>query len=170
MPDDALRSELRIENATEADVPLLLTFIHELAQYEKLPDRVLTNEERLRATLFGPRPYATAVIAFANDEPVAFAIYYFTYQSSTGLPGLFLEDILVREPSRGTGMGRQLFTFLAHKAIEHGCGKMEWCVLNWNKPAAGFYERLGAKPMRDWTVFGLSNDKLHELAGGRSDS
>ena len=170
MTEDARRRTLRIEPATEADVPLLLTFIRELAQHEKAPERVLTNEGRLRATLFGPRPYAEAVIGFADNLPVAFAIYYFTYQSSVGLPGLYLEDILVREAWRGSGVGRQMLAFLGRKAIEHDCGRMEWSVLNWNEPAMTFYRKLGAEPMRDWTVFRLSKDKLNELASESSHS
>jgi GNAT superfamily N-acetyltransferase len=168
MTEDARRPAIRIRSATEADVPLLLTFIRELAQYEKAPERVSTNEERLQGTLFGSRPYAEAVIAFQDSSPVAFAIYYFTYQSSVGLPGLYLEDILVREAWRGAGVGRQMLGFLARQAIEHGCGRMEWSVLNWNKLAMGFYEKLGAEPMRDWTVFRFSKDKLKELASESS--
>jgi GNAT superfamily N-acetyltransferase len=164
MTEDARVRAVRIEPATEADVPLLLTFIHELAQHEKAPERVLTNEGRLRATLFGPRPYAEAVIAFADRVPVAFAIYYLTYQSSVGLPGLYLEDILVREAWRGSGVGKQMLAFLARKAIEHACGRMEWSVLNWNEPAMAFYRKLGAEPVREWTAFRLSKDKLNEVA------
>lgn len=164
MTETDKRPRLRIEQATEADVPLLLTFIRELAEYEKAPERVSTNEERLRATLFGPRPYAEAVIAFIEAQPVGFAIYYLTYQSSTGLPGLYLEDVLVREMWRGSGLGRQMLAFLARKAKEHGCGRMEWCVLKWNEPAMSFYRKLGAEPVSKWIAFNLSRDKLKELA------
>lgn len=162
-------NDLQINAATEADVPLLLTFIREMAEYEKVPDRVSTSEDRLRATLFGPRPYAHALIVSENSEPVAFAIYYFTYQSSTGLPGIYLEDVLVREAWRRSGVGRRILVYLARQALEHGCGRMEWSVLNWNQSAMNFYEKLGAETARDWTVFRLSKTKLQELAEDSPD-
>lgn len=155
---------LRIEKTTESDIPLILTFIRELAQFEKLGDAVLANEERLRTSLFGPKPYAEAVIAYENVEPIAFALYFFNYSTFVGLPGLYLEDIFVRPQFRGSGVGRTLFAFLAQKALEQGCGRMEWAVLNWNEQAIRFYQKMGADPMREWTVFRLSNQKLEELA------
>jgi GNAT superfamily N-acetyltransferase len=155
---------LRIEKTTEEDILLILTFICELAQYEKLEDAVSASEERLRANLFGPNPYAEAVIAYENDEPAAFALYFFNYSTFVGLPGLYLEDIFVRPEFRGFGIGRQLFTFLAQTALKRGCGRMEWAVLNWNEQAIRFYQKLGADPMREWTVFRLSQQKLEELA------
>jgi GNAT superfamily N-acetyltransferase len=154
---------LRIEKTTEDDIPLILTFIRELAQYEKLEDAVSASEERLRASLFGPKPCAEAVIAYENDEPVAFALYFFNYSTFVGLPGLYLEDIFVRPEFRGSGIGRKLFTFLAQTALERGCGRMEWAVLNWNEQAIRFYQKLGADPMREWTVFRLSQQKLRDL-------
>lgn len=155
---------LRIRQATDEDVPLILAFIRELAQHEKALDRVSATEEGLRATLFGPSPYAEGVIAYENDEPVAFALYFFTYTSFSALPGLYLEDIFVRPASRGFGVGRQLFAFLAQRAIERNCVRMEWSVLNWNEPAMRFYEKLSAEPVHDWTVFHLSREKLAQLA------
>jgi GNAT superfamily N-acetyltransferase len=154
---------LRIERATEEDVPLILMFIHELAQHERAQDRVSATEEGLRVTLFGPRPYAEAVIAYKNDEPVAFALYYFSYTSFSALPGLYLEDIFVRPAARGFGVGRLLIAFLAQKAIERDCARMEWSVLNWNEPAIRFYEKLSAEPVHDWTVFHLSKEKFAQL-------
>lgn len=158
------RAALRIEEATEESVPLILAFIRELAEYEKVLDRVSVTEESLLVTLFGPNPFVDAIIAYENDEPVAFAIYFFTYTSFTGLPSLYLEDIFVRPASRGAGVGRQLLAFLARRASQRGCGRMEWSVVNWNKPAMGFYRKLGAEPVNDWTVFRLAKDKLEELA------
>ena len=158
------RALLRIKPATEEDVPLILTFINELAQYERGLDRVSATEEGLRITLFGPRPYAEAVIAYKDDEPVAFALYFFSYTSFSALPGLYLEDIFVRPSARGFGVGRQLFAFLAQKAIERNCARMEWSVLNWNEPAIGFYRKLYAEPVDDWTVFHLSRERLAQLA------
>lgn len=154
---------VRIEAATEKDVPLVLAFICELAHYERALDRVTATEEILRASLFGSRPCAECVIAYEDDVPVAFAIYFFSYASFTGLPNLYLEDIFVRPASRGAGVGRQLFAFLARRAAERGCGRMEWSVLNWNAPAINFYEKLGAQPVRDWTVFHLNSAELEKL-------
>jgi GNAT superfamily N-acetyltransferase len=157
------RSPLRIEAATENDVPLILAFIRDLAEYERALERVTATEETLRANLFGPEPRAECVIAYEHDAPVAFAIYFFSYSSFSGVPNLYLEDIFVRPAARGSGVGRQLFAFLARRARERGCGRMEWSVLNWN-PAIGFYEKLGAEPVHDWTVFHLNKDELEKLA------
>lgn len=157
------RPPLRIEPATENDVPLILAFIRDLAEYERALDRVTATEETLRASLFGPEPRAESVIVYENDAPVAFAIYFLSFSSFSGLPNLYLEDIFVRPASRGSGVGRQLFAFLARRARERGCGRMEWSVLNWN-PAIAFYEKLGAEPVRDWTVFHLNKDELEKLA------
>jgi GNAT superfamily N-acetyltransferase len=155
---------LRIERTTEKDVSLILNFILELAEYEKLADSVTATEERLRTTLFGPKPLAQAVIAYDGEEPVAFAVYFLTYSTFSARPGIYLEDIYVRPPHRGSGVGWQLFTFLAREAIERGCARLELSVLNWNQQAIRFYEKLGAKPNKEWTVFRLSEVNLHELA------
>lgn len=160
----AATSEFHIEQATEEDVPLLLTLIRGLAEYERLLDTVSATEDRLRASLFGERPYAEAVIAYQNDKAVGYAIYFFTYSSFVGLPGLYLEDLFVVRESRGSGVGRQLLAHVAGKAVERGCIRMEWAVLNWNESAIGFYESLGAEPMNEWTVYRLSGNKLNELA------
>ncbi|MBC8030115.1 MAG: GNAT family N-acetyltransferase [Pyrinomonadaceae bacterium] len=157
-------SKLRIEPASEKDVPLLLTLIRGLAEYEGFLESVTATEERLRASLFGERPYAEAIIAYDNDQPVGYAIYFFTYSSFQGLPGFYLEDLFVLPDSRGAGIGRYLLAFLAKKAIEWGCCRIEWAVLNWNEPAIKFYRKLGAEPMNEWAVFRLSENKLEELA------
>lgn len=158
------RPPLRIQEATEQDAPLILDFIRELAQYEKALNRVSATEESLRATLFGPRPYAEALIVYQSEQPVAFAIYFFSYSSFTGLPNLYLEDIFVRPAFRGWGVGRELIAFLARRASEVGCGRMEWSVLNWNESAIAFYQKLGAEPVNDWTVFHLPKDEMEKLA------
>jgi GNAT superfamily N-acetyltransferase len=160
MVEDA---RLQIKQATAEDVPLILTFIRELAQYERAFDRVSATEEGLRLTLFGSRPYAEVIIAYQNNEPVAFAIYFFCYTSFSALPSLYLEDIFVRPSARRSGVGQELFTFLAQKAIERNCARMEWSVLNWNESAIRFYENLDAEPVLDWTVFHLSREKLDQL-------
>ncbi len=158
------RAPLRIEEATEEDVPMILRFIRELAEYERGLDRVTATEDILRTTLFGDRPYAKAIIAYDGDEAVAFAIYFFSYSSFSGEPSLYIEDIFVRPATRGLGLGREIFTFLARRASEHGCGRMEWSVLNWNESAIAFYRKLGAVPVRQWTVFHLAKEELDELA------
>ena len=155
--------QIRIEQATQEDIPLILSFIHELARYERALDRVSATEETLRVTLFGPRPYAEAVIARENGEALAFALYYFSFASFSARPGLYLEDIFVRPSARDSGIGRQLIAFLAHKAIELDCARMEWSVLNWNEQAIRFYQKLSADPITDWTVFHLSREKMAQL-------
>lgn len=159
----ATPGQIHIEQAVEADIPLILAFIQELAQYERAQDRVSATEERLRVTLFGPRPYAEAVIARENQKPVGFALYYFSYTSFSARPGLYLEDIFVRPAARGSGIGFQLIRFLAQKAIERNCARMEWSVLNWNEQAIRFYEKVSAEPVLDWTVFHLAAEKMARL-------
>jgi GNAT superfamily N-acetyltransferase len=161
----ATSASFRIEKAVATDVPLILRFIRELAEYEKLLDRVTTTEALLHETLFGPHPAAEVLLAYENDEPVGFAIYFFNYSTFVGRQGLYLEDLFVRPEARGRGFGRKLLSHLARVAIERGCGRMEWAVLDWNKPAIGFYKRLGAVPMDDWTVFRVSDKALEDLAG-----
>ena len=155
---------LRIERATENDVPLILDFIRELAEYERGLDRLIATEDVLRTTLFGARPYAEAVIAYVGAEPAGFAIYFFSYSSFAGLPNLYVEDIFVRAAYRASGVGKRLFGFLASSAGERGCGRMEWSVLNWNELAIGFYKKLGAEPVRNWTVFQLAKEDMEKLA------
>ena len=152
----------RIVDATEEDVPLILQFIRELAEYERGADRVSATEDVLRSTLFGGQQNAHAVIAYRGQEAVAFAIYFFSYSSFSGLPNLYLEDIFVRPAHRGLGLGSELFAFLARRAGE--CGRMEWSVLNWNESAIAFYRRLGAEPVSDWTVFHLAKEDMERLA------
>ena len=161
MPPRALT---RIEDATEKDVALVLQFIRELAEYERGADRVSATEDVLRSTLFGREQNAHAVIAYRGQEPVAFAIYFFSYSSFSGLPNLYLEDIFVRPAHRGLGLGKELFAFLARRAGEQGCGRMEWSVLNWNESAIAFYRKLGAEPVSDWTVFHLAKEDMKQLA------
>jgi GNAT superfamily N-acetyltransferase len=158
------RPSLQFHEATENDIGLILDFIRELAEYERSEDRMIATEETLRKSLFGPRPFAHAFIVYQDGDPVAFAIYFFSFSSFYGLPNLYLEDIFVRPAFRGTGLGKRVFAHLSRIAIEKGCGRMEWSVLNWNEPAIGFYEQLGAEPVRDWAVFHLGRDQMEELA------
>ena len=157
--------QLRIEKATAGDVSLVLHFIRELAEYEKMLHGVTATEESLRETLFGPNPSAEVLLAYEGEEAVGFAIYFFNYASFVNQRGLYLEDLYVRPEARGKGAGRQLLSHLARIAIERGCCRLEWAVLDWNEPAIGFYKRLGAYAMDDWTVFRLSGEALQNLAG-----
>lgn len=149
MPDLAIRP------ATERDVPLILSFIQELAEYEKAREQAVATEANLRETLFGPRPYAEVVIAELEGEPVGFALFFHNYSTWLGRPGLYLEDLYVRPHARGRGVGKRLFAHLIDLARERGCGRMEWVVLDWNEPAIRFYESLGARGMDDWRLFRL---------------
>ena len=155
---------LRIVAATEPDVPLILQFIRDLADYEKLSDHVAATEARVRENLFGAAPKAACVLAYQGNRAVAFALFYFTYSTFAGLPGLYLEDLFVQADVRGQGVGRALLRHLAQLAKEHGCWRIEWAVLHWNKSAIGFYEGLGAVPMDEWAVYRLSGAALESLA------
>jgi GNAT superfamily N-acetyltransferase len=158
----------RIERATERDVPLILRLIKGLAEYEKLTDEVRATEDDLRRSLFGPNPSAEVVVGYAGDEPVGFALFFHNYSTFLAKPGMYLEDLFVLPAWRGHGYGRQLLAHLATLAVERGCGRLEWAVLDWNEPAIGFYKSLGAKPLHDWTVFRVTGDGLHQLASQRA--
>jgi GNAT superfamily N-acetyltransferase len=162
--DAAAASTLRIRPAVEADVPLVLRFIRELAEYERLLHEVVATEEGLRDTLFGARPAAEVVIAEEAGEPVGFALFFPNYSTFLAQPGIYLEDLYVRPEARGRGAGRALLAHLARLAKERGCGRLEWWVLDWNEPAIRFYRSLGARPMDDWTVYRLAGDDLARLA------
>jgi GNAT superfamily N-acetyltransferase len=154
---------LRIRAAEPADVPVIAHLIRELAKFEKLEDDVVLTEELLRAGLFGPRPYAEAVIAEEESQPIGFALFFHTFSTFLARPGLYLEDLFVLADHRGRGVGRALLAHLAHLAVERGCGRLEWAVLNWNHEAIRFYERLGAKPNSEWTVYRLAGEALSAL-------
>ena len=153
-----------IRVATEEDVPLLLAFIRELAAYEKLSAEVTATEEQLRATLFGPRRFAEALLACADHHPVGFAIFFHNYSTFLARPGLYLEDLYVQPAFRGRGLGKLLITTIARIAVERGCGRFEWTVLDWNKPSIEFYESLGAEMKRDWRIMRVSGDSLEKMA------
>ncbi|MBI3492231.1 MAG: GNAT family N-acetyltransferase [Acidobacteria bacterium] len=155
---------MRIERATERDVPLIFNLIKGLAEYEKLAHEVTATEEKLRATLFGPRPAAEVVIAYADDAPAGFALFFHNYSTFLGQPGIYLEDLYVVPEWRGHGLGRRLLTHLAKLAVERHCGRLEWSVLDWNAPAIGFYRGLGARLMQEWSIFRLTGDSLRALA------
>jgi GNAT superfamily N-acetyltransferase len=160
----------KIRTATETDVPVILTLIRELAEYERAPDAVVATEKGLRDVLFGPNPSAKVLLALEKGVPVGFAVYFHNFSTWLGRPGLYLEDLFVRPAERGKGYGRALLGRLAQIAKECGCGRMEWAVLDWNEPAIQFYRKLGAEPMNEWTVFRLTEEGIAKLASGNSCS
>jgi GNAT superfamily N-acetyltransferase len=159
-----VKPDIRIERATEGDVPLILRLIQGLAVYEKLAHEVTATEAGLRETLFGARPSADVIIAYAGDTPAGFALFFPNYSTFLGKPGLYLEDLFVLPEFRGQGLGLALMKHLARTAVERGCGRFEWSVLDWNAPAIGFYEGLGAKLMDGWSIVRVAGDALTRLA------
>ena len=151
---------LRISSAREQDVPLILGFIRQLAEYERLSHEVAATEQTLRETLFGERPYAEVLIAHWDEEPVGFALFFHNYSTFLAKPGIYLEDLFVNPSARGRGVGKALLTRLAGLAIERNCGRVEWSVLDWNAPSIEFYRRMGAKAMDEWTIFRLTGEAL----------
>jgi len=156
---------LSIRPGELADVPLIAQLIRGLARYEKLEHEVVMTEEKLTDSLFGERRYAETIIAEENGEPVGFALFFHNYSTFLAQPGLYLEDLFVLPEKRGGGVGRQLLERLAQIAVERGCGRLEWAVLDWNVDAIRFYERLGAKPNAEWTVYRLTGKALRRVAG-----
>lgn len=156
---------LTMRSATPADVPLVLAFIRELADYERLPHEVVATEPLLHEALFGPSPDAEVLFAELDGEPVGFALFFHSFSTFLGRRGLYLEDLFVRPAARGRGVGRALLARLAAIARQRGCGRFEWSVLDWNEPAIGFYRSLGAVPMDGWTVYRVTGEALARLAG-----
>jgi GNAT superfamily N-acetyltransferase len=152
-----------IRAAESEDVPLILRMIKALAEYEKLSDAVTTTEDRLRDSLF-TRHAAEVLLAYAGEEPAGFAVFFHNFSTFLGRQGMYLEDLFVRQEWRGHGLGKRLFARVAQLAVERGCGRMEWSVLDWNEPAIGFYRRLGAQAMDEWTVFRLTGAALTDVA------
>jgi len=148
------------------DVPVILDLIKALAEYERMTDEVVATEGDLRTWLFGPRPVAEVVLARAGDVVVGFALFFHNFSTFLGRPGIYLEDLFVKPEWRGQGVGRQLLVHLAALAVERGCGRMEWSVLNWNEPAVGFYQRLGASVMEEWRICRLTGETLTRVASG----
>lgn len=153
-----------IRTAVVADIPLVLRFIRDLADYERSADKVAVDERSMRDALFSPRPSAEAVIAEAGGKPVGFALFFHNFSSWVGRSGLYLEDLYVDPEARGGGAGKALLTHVARLAVTRGCERFEWAVLDWNEPAIGFYKSLGAEPLDDWTIYRLSGDALNRAA------
>lgn len=157
-------ASIRVVAATESDIPLILSFIHKLAEYERLASACVANEEGIRSTLFQEPRAAEVLIAYAADTPVGFALFYHNYSTFLAKRGLFLEDLFVIPEARGKGVGYALLSALADVALSRDCARMEWSVLRWNQLAIDFYLRIGAVPLEDWATYRLIGESLQRLA------
>ena len=155
---------IRIERATERDVPVILQMIRDLAEYERMSDQVVATETGLRESLFSGQRDAEVLLAYADDKPAGFALFFHNFSTFVGRKGLYLEDLFVKPELRGAGLGKRLLVELARIAVERRCGRFEWSVLDWNEPAIGFYKKLGAVPLNEWTIFRVTGDALAQLA------
>jgi GNAT superfamily N-acetyltransferase len=159
-----VNDDIRIVPGRVEDVPVILALIKGLADYERLADHVVATEEGLTRSLFGDRPAAEVVVAWAAEEAVGFALFFHNFSTFLGQPGLYLEDLFVKPEWRGRGVGRRLLCHLAAIAVERGCGRFEWAVLDWNEPAIAFYRRMGAVVLDDWRVCRVTGEALATLA------
>lgn len=157
-------ADFNIRPARVEDVAIILQLIRDLATYERAPHEVIATEKQLVDVLFGGRPVAEVLLAFEEESPVGFAVYFYNFSTWLGRPGLYLEDLFVKPEKRGKGYGRALLVELAKIARDRGCGRMEWAVLDWNESAIKFYRSLGAQPMHEWTVFRLTRKEIARLA------
>ena len=151
--------------ATPEDVATILRFVRELAEFERAADKVVATEALLHEAMFGERPVAEAVMAERDGEPLGMALFFHNFSTWTGWRGLYLEDLYVTPAARGSGVGKALLSHLAAIAVDRGCSRFEWAVLNWNQKAIDFYKAMGAEPMDEWTVNRVSGDALTKLAG-----
>ena len=166
MTDDR---HFQIRSAQLGDVALILNFIRELASYEKLAHEVTATEHDIEINLFGARPRAECIIAEHHGAAIGFALFFHNFSTFVGKSGLYLEDLYVKPEFRGRGYGRKLLAYLAKLAVQRGCGRFEWAVLDWNAPAIRFYENLGAKMLDDWRINRLSGAALGKLAAEAAD-
>ena len=157
---------LRLRPAVRADVPLILALIRELATYERAPEAVVATEGSLERDGFGDRPLFQVTIAEWEGEAVGFAFWFLAYSTWRGQPTLYLEDLFVRPGARGRGIGKEMMRFLARTALDTGCGRFVWQVLDWNEPSIQFYESLGAEVVREWLTCRIDGEALRTLAGG----
>ncbi len=160
----SLASPFALRSATPDDVPVILACIRGLAEYEKLPHEVTATEALLHETLFGARPAAETILAHRGEDPAGFALFFHNYSTFLARPGVYLEDLFVFPRYRGLGLGRVLLARLAQIALDRGCARLEWSVLDWNVDAIRFYESVGAKAMTEWTVNRVTGDALRALA------
>lgn len=159
-----MNTDLEIKFASIDDVPLILRFIKEFAEYSRLLDQVTVTEDILRDKLFGEKKYAEVIIAYVNNLPVGFTVFFYNFSTFLGKPGIYLEDLYIIPDMRGMGIATKIFSFLAKLAIERNCGRLEWRVLDWNKSAVNLYKKIGAIPMDEWTVQRVAGQALIDLA------
>ncbi len=162
-----IAENLSIRFAEPKDTPLILSFIKELADFEGLSHEVKASEEQLKKSLFGEKPECEVILAYWDNQPVGFALFFHNYSTFLSRKGLYLEDLYVSPQVRGQGVGKALLQHLAKIAVERGCGRFEWWVLDWNQKAIAFYKSIGAKPMDEWTVFRVDGKNLSDLADGK---
>ena len=159
-----IQTDFEIRQADLEDLPVILELIKALAEYEHLSDEVVATEELLEVTLFGLNSPAEVQIAFDKKQTLGFALYFRTFSTFLGRPGIYLEDLYVRESARGKGVGKALLRRAAQRTREIGGGRLEWSVLNWNEPSIKFYQKMGASPLNEWTMFRVTGEKLEKLA------
>ncbi|HEV2703383.1 MAG TPA: GNAT family N-acetyltransferase [Steroidobacteraceae bacterium] len=155
---------ISIRSVRAEEVELVMQFIRELAEYERLAHEVIASSDDLRAALFGARPYAEAIFGCLDQVPRGFALYFHSFSTFLGKPGLYLEDLYVQPAARGQGLGTRMLAWLAQLALERGCGRFEWAVLDWNEPALKVYRSLGARPAQGWIIHRVSGEALAQLA------
>ncbi len=158
--------EITVRSATPEDVGLIVSLIRELAAYERAPDEAQATGAMIREALFADRPACEALIGEVDAVPQGFALFFHNFSTWKGRRGVYLEDLFVRPDARGVGLGRALLVRVAQIAVQRGCPRLEWAVLDWNEPAIGFYRKLGAVPMSEWTIFRMTGDSLASLASG----
>jgi GNAT superfamily N-acetyltransferase len=158
-------SVLTVRPLVEHEVSIVLKFVRELAEFERLAHEVVATEENLRVALFGPRPVAEVVLARMDGVPVGYALFFYSFSTFLGRPGLYLEDLFVTADARSAGVGTHLVSWIARAALERGCGRLEWAVLDWNSAAIGFYHRLGAVVKDEWKTCRVAGTALTRLAG-----
>lgn len=159
-----MSTHFRIVSPSRGDIPLILALFRELAIYEKLEDAFVVDDATLTESLFGPKPSAEVRLAFNGDTPVGYMVFFENFSTFIGRSGIYLEDLYVKPEFRGSGHGKALLSELARIAVQRGCKRLEWMVLNWNTPAIDFYKSIRAEPMSGWTTFRLTGSALHDLA------
>ena len=159
-----MSDNITIRPSAPHEIPLVLEFVRGLAVYEHLEHEMTATDEDFAAALFGPQACAEVVFACVDGTPVGYALFFRTFSSFVGKPGIFLEDLFVRPHARGQGIGKRLLAWLARTALERGCGRLEWAVLDWNEPSIGFYRSLGAIAQDEWTTYRLTDEALEQLA------
>ncbi|MFN8769846.1 MAG: GNAT family N-acetyltransferase [Neisseriaceae bacterium] len=159
-----MNNNITIRFATEEDIPLILSFIKELAKYEKLLDQVTATEQKLRETLFNNKKYAEVIIASINNKVAGYALFFHTFSSFLSKPGLYLEDLYIKPEFRKQKIATSILIYLANLAVDRGCDRFEWACLDWNQPAIDFYTSMGAIAMDEWTVYRVNGNNLKSLA------